>query len=148
MYRIIPLQLDRLDEVEEIENVCFPDPWSRRMLAGGITAERAIALAALDEAGAVAGYVLASYVLDEGSLDDIAVRPDLRRRGVASRLLAALREQAEARRLAFLTLEVRAANGPARALYAKHGYQTVGRRKNYYQRPREDAILMTLELKP
>ena len=48
--------------------------------------------------------------------------------------------------MAFLTLEVRESNAPARALYAKHGYRDVGRRKNYYEKPREDAILMTKEL--
>lgn len=145
MYTIIPLQLSHLDEVQKIEIASFSDPWSRRMLADSIASDRSIVLAAVDGVGAVAGYVMGSFILDEGYLDNIAVRPDLRRQRVASLLLSALEEQARGRGLAFLTLEVRASNLPAQALYAKHGYLPVGRRKNYYQRPREDAILMTLE---
>ena len=96
-----------------------------------------------EEDGAVLGYAVLSAVLDEGNLDNIAVAPEYRRRGVADALLGALtgfgREC-----LALLTLEVRASNAPAIALYEKHGFAAVGRRKNYYSAPREDAVLMTL----
>ena len=85
-----------------------------------------------------------STVLDEGNLDNIAVARPARRNGVADALLSALtgfgREH-----LACLMLEVRASNAPAIALYEKHGFTAAGRRKNYYDAPCEDAILMTLE---
>ena len=87
-----------------------------------------------------------SSVLDEGSLDNIAVAPDRRRQGIADALLTAVEARARAMELRFITLEVRASNGPAAALYAKHGFVPVGRRTNYYEKPREDAILMTLVL--
>ena len=64
-------------------------------------------------------------------------------RGIADALLDALCARAAALDLAFLTLEVRASNAPAIALYRKHGFQTVGQRRNYYQKPDEDALLMT-----
>ena len=64
-------------------------------------------------------------------------------RGIADALLDALCARAAALNLAFLTLEVRASNAPAIALYRKHGFQTVGQRRNYYQKPDEDALLMT-----
>ena len=69
--------------------------------------------------------------------------PEYRRQGVADALLDALCARAAALDLAFLTLEVRASNAPAIALYRKHGFQTVGQRRNYYQKPDEDALLMT-----
>lgn len=146
MYRISPLELLHLPQVEKIENACFDDPWSRRMLAEAISAENALALGAFTPAGELAGYVIAASILDEGYIDNVAVRPDCRRRGAASLLLDALAEAAKERGLAFLTLEVRASNLPAQKLYETHDYRPVGRRKNYYLHPREDAILMTLTL--
>ena len=88
-----------------------------------------------------------SVVLDEGNLDNIAVAPDYRRRGVADALLGAVTGFGRAH-LAALLLEVRASNAPAIALYEKHGFAAVGRRKNYYEAPKEDAILMTLGFGP
>jgi ribosomal-protein-alanine N-acetyltransferase len=82
-------------------------------------------------------------VLDEGYLANGAVARAYRRRGVAAALLREMRRRAMARGISFLTLEVRASNAPAIALYAGQGYVQVGRRKNYYANPREDAILMT-----
>ena len=75
----------------------------------------------------------------------MAVAPAFRRRGVADALLAGLIGVGRGR-LAFLTLEARASNRPALRLYEKHGFRAVGRRKDYYDDPKEDAILMTLEL--
>ena len=98
---------------------------------------------ALGEDGALLGYAVLSTVLDEGNLDNIAVAPEARRRGVADALLSVVtgfgREH-----LSRLMLEVRASNAPAIALYEKYGFAAVGRRKNYYDAPREDAVLMTL----
>ena len=83
------------------------------------------------------------HVLDEGDIGNVAVAPEHRRQGIADALLDALCARAAALDLAFLTLEVRASNAPAIALYRKHGFQTVGQRRNYYQKPDEDALLMT-----
>ena len=96
--------------------------------------------------GAVVGYVGMLYVLDEGYISNVAVRPDHRRRGVAEALLAALEARGRALMLSFLTLEVRERNAAAIALYEKRGYRITGRRKNYYEKPTEDALIMTLTL--
>ena len=96
--------------------------------------------------GAVLGYIVFSAVLDEGSVDDIAVAPAHRRRGVADALLRDAAQRARENGLREIWLEVRASNAPAAALYEKHGFAEVGRRRNYYEKPREDAILMTLVL--
>ena len=84
-------------------------------------------------------------VLDEGYIGNVAVTPGHRRQGVGDALLAALTALGRERGLAFLTLEVRESNLPARRLYEKHGFRPAGCRRGYYSRPREDAILMTLE---
>ena len=83
--------------------------------------------------------------LDEGYITNVAVRPDCRRRGVAGKLLDVFERFAEGNHLAFLSLEVRASNYAAIALYGQHGYRGVGRRRNYYEHPKEDALIMTLE---
>jgi len=144
--RIVPMNGDHLDEIAALERVCFPDPWSRNMLAEELDNALAAFLVALDEEGAVAGYAGLHVVLDEGYILNVAVRPDCRRQGVASQLLQVFLDFARGNRLAFLTLEVRASNYAAIALYGSRGFRGVGRRKNYYEHPREDAVIMTLDL--
>ena len=134
---------EHLDEVAELEKICFSDPWSRNLLAQSLQDELSTFLAAVDESGHVAGYAGLQIVLDEGYIDNVAVRPDFRRRGVADELLRAFLRLARTNRLAFLTLEVRASNAPAIALYRKWGFQEAGRRANYYEHPTEDALIMT-----
>ena len=141
--RIVPMAAEHLDEVAELEKICFSDPWSRNLLAESLKDELSAFLVALDESGHVAGYAGVKVVLDEGYIDNIAVRPDCRRHGVAGQLLEVFLNFAAANRLAFLTLEVRPSNTPAIALYEKYGFRTVGRRKNYYEHPTEDAVIMT-----
>ena len=131
--RIVPMTARHLSAVAELERVCFPaDPWSEALYRAALDNPAVAVLLALGEDGALLGYAVLSTVLDEGNLDNIAVARPARRRA----------------RLACLMLEVRASNGPAIALYEKHGFRAVGRRKNYYDAPREDAILMTLKFGP
>ena len=142
--QIIPMTKERLPAVAALEQVCFPaDPWSVELFQAALDNPNTSILLAEGEDGALLGYAVLSVILDEGNLDNIAVAPEARRRGVADVLLSALtgfgREH-----LAALMLEVRASNVAAIALYKKHGFAAVGRRKNYYEAPREDAILMTL----
>ena len=145
-FRIVPMTVGQLFQVAALERACFPaDPWSPETFMAALDSPGTAILLAEGEDGAILGYAVLSVVLDEGNLDNIAVAPEHRRRGVADALLSALagfgREH-----LSVLMLEVRASNAPAIALYEKHGFAAVGRRKNYYTSPREDAILMTLEL--
>ena len=143
--RILPMTADHLDEVAELERVCFSMPWSRKMLAEELDNALSAFLVALDEEGQVAGYAGLQVVLDEGYITNVAVRPDCRRRGVAGKLLQVFLDFAQGNRLAFLTLEVRASNYDAIALYGSRGFRSVGRRKNYYEHPKEDALIMTRE---
>lgn len=143
-FRIVPMTAARLPQVAALEKVCFPaDPWSEELLRAALECPDTAFLAAEKEDGAVLGYAVLSAVLDEGNLDNIAVAPHCRRQGVADALLSALIDLGRTR-LSVLLLEVRASNLPAIALYERHGFVLVGRRRNYYESPREDALLMTL----
>ena len=120
--------------------------WGRMtysMLAEELENDCSAFLVALDEAGAVAGYAGVQVVLDEGYITNVAVRPEYRKQGVASKLMQVFLDFAEAHRLAFLTLEVRASNTAAIVLYGRKGFRSAGRRKNYYEHPTEDAVIMT-----
>ena len=143
--RIVPMNADHLDEVAELERICFSTPWSRNMLAEELDNALSAFLVALDDDGRVVGYAGLQVVLDEGYITNVAVRPDCRRQGVAGQILQVFLDFAQAQGLAFLTLEVRASNYGAIALYGERGFRSVGRRKNYYEHPKEDAIIMTKE---
>lgn len=144
--RIVPMTAGHLDQVVEIENACFDDPWSRRIFEESLANENSSALAAVDEAGGVLGYIFFTTVLDEGGVDNIAVSPAARRKGIGEALMNAFHRRGREMGLRFLLLEVRPSNLGAAALYRKLGYQEVGRRKNYYLAPKEDAIIMRMEL--
>ena len=143
--RIVPMTADHLDEVAELERICFSTPWSRNMLAEELDNALSAFLVALDESGKVVGYAGLQVVLDEGYITNVAVRPECRRQGIAGKLLQVFLDFAQGYHLAFLTLEVRASNYDAIALYGSRGFRSVGRRKNYYEHPKEDAIIMTKE---
>lgn len=143
--RIVPMNADHLDEVAELERVCFSTPWSRNMLAEELDNALSAFLVALGDDGKVVGYAGLQVVVDEGYIANIAVWPEYRRQGVASQLLQVFLDFAQGNHLAFLTLEVRASNYDAIALYGSRGFRSVGRRKNYYEHPKEDALIMTRE---
>ena len=143
--RIVPMNADHLDEVAELERICFSTPWSRNMLAEELDNMLSAFLVALDDTDRVVGYAGVQVILDEGYITNIAVRPECRRQGVAAKLLQVFLDFAKANKLSFLTLEVRASNYDAIALYGSRGFRSMGRRKNYYEHPREDAIIMTKE---
>ena len=143
--RVVPMTADHLDEVAELERICFSVPWSRNMLAEELDNLLSAFLVALDDNDKVVGYAGVQIILDEGYITNVAVRPECRRQGIAAKLLQVFLDFAKANRLAFLTLEVRASNYDAIALYGSRGFRSVGRRKNYYEHPKEDAIIMTLE---
>ena len=144
-YTVIPMTYDHVPQAAELERLCFSDPWSERMLREHLDNQCAAAIAAVGEDGTLLGYAGLLVVLDEGYITNVAVRPAYRRQGIASDLLGVFERFARGHQLAFLTREVRASNAAAIALYEKMGYARVGVRKNYYEHPREDAVIMTRE---
>ena len=131
-------------EIAAIETECFSLPLTQEQIGRLIRDDHTRWIAVREENGLV-GYVWVQTVLDEGYIGNVAVRRVSRRRGAGDRLLEALDDLAQDEKLRFLTLEVRAGNVPAVALYEKHGYCRTGLRKGYYSAPREDAVLMTKE---
>lgn len=146
-FKLVPMDRSNVADVEAIEQECFAQPWSADMLAQELYTDSASYILAVAEDGTALGYAGLTVVLDEGSIDKVAVKGKYRRMGVADALVDAFVRFGRAH-LAFLTLEVRASNQAAIALYLKHGFTQVGRRKNYYAAEHEDAILMTLEFRP
>ena len=130
---------EHIKALAALEKECFSDPWPEDMI--GRMADK---FTVATEGDALMGYIVLSTVLDEGNIDNVAVSPAYRRRGAADALVADAVARSRDMGLAFLMLEVRAGNEPAIALYRKHGFVEVGRRKNYYDDPKEDALLMTL----
>lgn len=142
--KIVPMTADHLEELEKLERICFSRPWSRKMLAEELENQCAAFLVAEDSvSGRVLGYAGLMVVADEGYITNVAVFPEYRRQGIAAQILQVFVQFAAANRLAFLTLEVRPSNAAAIALYQGFGFEEVGRRKNYYDLPKEDALILT-----
>ena len=141
---VIPMEERHLAALAEIEKACFHAPWSAAMLREELG--KGIFLVA-EQDGAAVGYVGCQTVLDEGYITNVAVSPACRRQGIGRALVAALKARAAQAGLAFVTLEARASNAPAIALYEGAGFRRVGVRRNFYTAPTEDAVLMTLFFK-
>ena len=140
--KIVPMTADHLDEISALERACFSRPWTKEMLKEELDNACAAFLVA-EEDGKVVGYAGLQVVLDEGYIANVAVDPAYRRQGIASKLVQVYIDFAQANKLAFLTLEVRPSNMAAIILYGRLGFRSVGRRKNYYEHPKEDCIIMT-----
>ncbi|MDR3767472.1 MAG: ribosomal protein S18-alanine N-acetyltransferase [Butyricicoccus sp.] len=139
--KITKMQAEHIPALAMIEKQCFQSPWSESALAAELEQENSLFLVA--EGPDPLGYVGCKTVLDEGYITNVAVRPDVRRHGIARRLLRELQKRAQKQGLSFITLEVRISNAAAIALYEKAGYISVGTRKAFYHDPKEDAMLMT-----
>ncbi|MBP3311954.1 MAG: ribosomal protein S18-alanine N-acetyltransferase [Butyricicoccus sp.] len=142
MMEITTMAERHLKALAEVERQCFHEPWSEAALREELGNEKNLFLVA-EEQENILGYVGCQTVLDEGYITNVAVAPAARRRGIARALLQKLTEHAQARKLTFVTLEVRKSNAAAIALYAGQGYEQVGIRKGFYREPQEDAVLMT-----
>ena len=134
-----------LEAISEIEKVSINSPWSYKALCDFAECDTSrILVAKLDNV--VVGYITYSVVLDEVQIANVATHPEYRRRGIGEKLLNFLYDESKASGMYVITLEVRQSNEPAINLYRKCGYDEVGRRKNYYKNPTEDAILMNLSI--
>ena len=141
---IVKMNEGHVKAVAELEKICFSDPWSENSVASELKNKLALWLVAEDE-GRVAGYIGSQTCTDESDVMNVAVHPDFRRRGIAEALVNALVDELKAIESRCLTLEVRASNVPAISLYEKLGFAQIGRRKNYYRNPREDALILRKE---
>ena len=138
------MKLEHVAQVAALEKICFSDPWSERSVASELENKLSYWLVAL-EGETVAGYIGSQTVMDETDMMNVAVHPDFRRKGVAEALVNGLVDALKEKGSHCLTLEVRASNEPAKALYEKLGFIQIGRRPNYYRNPREDALILRKE---
>ena len=133
-----------VEPIAQIEKLCFSDPWSVNSITSELKNPLSLWVVA-QENGTVAGYVGSQTVLGEADMMNLAVHPDYRRWGVGEQLVLRLIDHLRQQGSHILMLEVRASNGPAIALYEKMGFCQVGRRPNYYTKPKEDALILRKE---
>jgi ribosomal-protein-alanine N-acetyltransferase len=141
------LDLGDLSSVESLERRAYPTPWSRSMFASELAKPTSICLGAF-EGDELAGYVITSRYVDAWHVMNVAVDPDLRRRGVATALLERLFELTLGDERRGYTLEVRVSNDGAIQLYERLGFEARGLRRGYYTDNREDALIMWRDAPP
>ena len=131
-----------IEKLAVIEKECFSTPWSENALREELENSYARFLVAVCD-GEVSGYIGAHNILGEVYITNVAVSEKHRRKGMGEKLINSLISVCEIENAEFITLEVRESNKPAINLYKKMNFKDVGKRKNFYENPREDAILMT-----
>lgn len=139
---IVKMGKEHIEEIALLEKHCFSNPWSEISLENELDKDNSCFLVSLKN-GKVMGYIGMNYILDEGYITNIAVFEQYRRNGVATKLLDNLILVCMNLKLSFLSLEVRVSNKRAISLYEKFGFENLGRRKNFYTLPKEDAFIMT-----
>lgn len=140
--QILPLLPRHIPQIARIEQLCFTDPWSEALLESELDAPLAHYFV-YEAEGQVCGYIGTRMIFDTCEIANVAVGPAHRRRGIALALYRALEEECHRRQIVQLDLEVRESNLGAQAFYRFCGFSVVGKRRDYYESPREDAILMS-----
>lgn len=146
MYQIVTMCEGHVPQIAALEAASFSAPWDEDSIRAELDNPLALWLAAEDGDGAVLGYVGSQSCFEDADILNVCVRPEARRRGLAEALMTELERRLIPKGVEKITLEVRASNEPAIRLYEKLGYSQVGTRKNYYEKPREDALIMQKSL--
>ena len=134
---------DDATAISELEQKIFGDPFNQKDIFSYICSENGMCFTATDDSGVV-GYILGTKIPPEGEIYRIAVREDKRQRGVGYRLLSYALKTEQGSGVEMVFLEVRSRNLPARALYKAYGFKEISIRKNYYQNPTDDAVIMAM----
>lgn len=146
-FTIVRMSGGHIPRLAQIERLCFAQPWSERSLREELDNPAAVYFVA-ERRGRAEGYAGMRAAGGVGYLDNVAVAPGCRRQGAATQLLRALAAYARQAGLGELTLEVRRSNAGAVALYRREGFEPAGVRPGFYERPREDALIMTRSRAP
>ncbi len=153
--RIHPVRMQKIPShlagAAALEKACFAAPWSESSLELLTNEGIGVGYLTLDtHAGnepPVTAYGGMLITVDEGQITNIAVHPDYRRQGLGAAVLRSLLRHAKDARLESVSLEVRASNTAAIALYKGAGFVEAGRRKGFYTKPTEDALVMVAKIK-
>lgn len=137
---------DDATAIADIEEKVFGDPFCQRDIFSYICSDTGMCFTAIDDSGVV-GYIIGRKIPPEAEIYRIAVREDKRQRGIGYRLLSYALKTERGSGVETVFLEVRSKNAPARALYNAYGFKEMGVRKNYYQNPSDDAVVMVLQSK-
>lgn len=139
-------QMTRQDceKVLQVEEACFSVPWSQKSFEDSFSYAGNHYLVAWEEEKLV-GFIGLMAVGEEADITNVAVLPTYRRQGIGACLVGEMMELAKSEKIQKIMLEVRASNKAAIALYEKYGFQFLCKRKNYYQKPTEDADIMCWE---
>lgn len=141
MLQIDDMRKEDLEQVSAMEAACFSMPWSKKSFEENLNRSDAVYVVARD-GDKVLGYCGAYVILNEADINQVAVEPLHRKKGVGGKMLAALLEKLGKAGADAVTLEVRKSNEAAIALYESMGFVTEGIRKNFYEKPVEDALIM------
>lgn len=141
-YQIRPAQLADVPELARLEPRCFSDPWSPAGFREMLGSPYIFGLMAELKSGQLGGYLVARAVDHEGEILNLAVAPERRRSGLGGGLLEAGLVALAGRGVEDVFLEVRASNEAAIAMYLAHGFRPMGRRREYYRKPVEDAMVL------
>ncbi len=140
--QIRPMTMEDCEQVAVIEAASFSMPWSLEAFRETLPLSKYHYLVA-EENGSILGFCVYVSVFDEAEIPNVCVAEAARGKGIGRALMQQLLEDAKAQQIALLHLEVRESNRPARQLYTSLGFEMVGVRKNFYEQPREHAVLMT-----
>ena len=132
---------EHVTQVAALEKECFSMPWSENAIASELSNPLSLWVVAVD-GDTVAGYVGSQSVMGEADMMNLAVLPAYRRQNIGRKLVSELIDKLNDREVFSLTLEVRASNEAAIGLYNSLGFEHVGRRPNYYNAPKEDALIL------
>ena len=146
-YELKELSAEHVPQIAALEAATFSLPWDEASIRAELENPLALWLVAEGERGTVLGYVGSQSCFEDADVLNVAVVPAARRRGIAAALMTELEARLAPKGVERITLEVRASNLPAIRLYEGLGYTQVGLRKSYYEKPREDALILQKQLK-
>ncbi|MFC1559793.1 ribosomal protein S18-alanine N-acetyltransferase [Candidatus Margulisiibacteriota bacterium] len=142
---IEPLIKEEIPAIVEIEQHTFLNPWTISQFEEYLGKDnKSILVAKVD--GHLSGYIIFEHVMDEGHISNLAVREKFRGQGIGRELVEFVLEEARKIDLKWIQLEVRESNKKARSLYSKYDFKEVRKRKEYYNKPVEDAIVLRLDI--
>ena len=142
MYLVREMKLEDIEQVYLIEENTFPDPWSRDAFTKELTSNKHSIYMVVEEESSILAYAGLWNIVDEGYITNIAVKQDRRGEGLGKKVTQALIEEGKKHNILSFTLEVRVSNKNAINLYKKLGFEIYGVRKNFYDKPKEDAYVM------